>query len=61
MADSVALGADKMVLSVKDIKDYLGIGINQAYALAKSNQFKVVHSGKRIIIPRKAFEDWLNS
>ena len=61
MEDSVALGADKMVLSVKDIKDYLGIGINQAYALAKSNQFKVVYSGKRIIIPRKAFEDWLNS
>lgn len=61
MVDSEVLDANKEVISVKDVKNYLGIGINQAYSLVKANKFKVKYVGKRIVIPRKSFEEWLNS
>ena len=52
---------DKCVLTVKEIKEYLGIGINQAYELVNQNVFIVKRVGKKILIPKTSFEDWLST
>ena len=49
----------KVVYTVDDIKNMLGIGKNQAYALVNSGEFHVCHIGKKIIIPKIVFNDWL--
>lgn len=48
------------VLEVNDIKNILGIGINQAYKLVHSGEFHVVRVGRKIKIPKEAFYKWLN-
>lgn len=47
------------VLGVTDIKEFLGIGINQAYELVNSGQFHVVRIGRVIRVSKKVFLDWL--
>lgn len=51
----------KSTYTVKDIKQILDIGINQAYELAESGQFPIVRVGKggKIVIPMKPFNEWL--
>lgn len=49
----------KVVYTVEDIKDMLGIGKNQAYKLVNSGEFHVCHIGKKILIPKITFNDWL--
>lgn len=47
------------VLGVNDIKNFLGIGINQAYELVNSGQFHVVRIGRVIRVSKKVFISWL--
>lgn len=47
------------VMGVNDIKEFLGIGINQAYELVNSGQFHVVRIGRVIRVSKKVFFDWL--
>lgn len=48
----------KIVYTVDDIKNMLGIGKNQAYKLVNSGEFHVCHVGKKIIVPKIAFDNW---
>lgn len=48
-----------LALDVTDIKEILGIGINQAYQLIHSNQFHCVRIGRRLKISREEFFNWL--
>ena len=47
------------ILTVKDIKEILGCGINQAYALVNQEDFPKVKIGKRMYIPEAEFEKWM--
>ncbi|KAF0821509.1 helix-turn-helix domain-containing protein [Cytobacillus firmus] len=47
------------VLNVKDIKEYLNICNDKAYELVHSGQFHIVKVGRRILIYKKVFQDWL--
>ncbi|WP_010676332.1 helix-turn-helix domain-containing protein [Bacillus timonensis] len=47
------------VLKVEDVKGYLGIGKEQAYNLVNSGVFHTVRAGRRILIYKKVFENWL--
>jgi hypothetical protein len=47
------------ILSVTDIKKILGVGRVQAYELANSDQFHTVRVGKRILISKEVFQNWL--
>ncbi|MFR5264563.1 helix-turn-helix domain-containing protein [Clostridium sp.] len=50
------------ILTVKDIKNYLRIGTNQAYELVYREKFKSFRIGKTgIRIHRDSFLEWLDS
>ena len=48
-----------MTLTVGEVQEMLGIGRNQAYALVKQEGFPSVRVGRRILVPRGAFADWM--
>ncbi|PLS01945.1 helix-turn-helix domain-containing protein [Neobacillus cucumis] len=48
------------VLEVKDIQNFLRISRCQAYKLVKTNSFRVVKVGKRILVPKKSFLNWFD-
>ncbi|MDF2820210.1 MAG: hypothetical protein K0R15_651 [Clostridiales bacterium] len=51
---------EKVIYTVKELKELLGIGINQCYTLINTDQFPIKHIGKKIVIPVKPFKEWLN-
>jgi excisionase family DNA binding protein len=51
---------DKLVYSTKDISTLLSISMNKVYELLHENRIPYVKVGKKFIIPKKAFETWLN-
>ncbi|TYQ18275.1 UNVERIFIED_CONTAM: excisionase family DNA binding protein [Acetivibrio alkalicellulosi] len=48
-------------LTVSDISRILRIGKQNAYDLCHSKGFPSVQIGKRIIVPKPAFIEWLNN
>jgi len=48
-------------LKVPDIASILGISRASAYELANSNGFPRIVMGKRLIIPRRAFMEWMEA
>ena len=52
---------EKLTLSVKDVSQGLGINLASAYALAASEGFPSIRIGRRVVIPRDAFQRWLDS
>lgn len=51
----------KEMMTAKDVKEYLGIGINEVYELVAQEKFKVFRLGRRIRIPKKEFLAWIDS
>jgi|WetSurMetagenome_2_1015567.scaffolds.fasta_scaffold29138_4 hypothetical protein len=51
---------EKAVYEVTDLMILLSVGRNKAYDLIKQNLFPVRVLGRRYIIPKKPFEEWLN-
>lgn len=51
---------EQKVYSVKDIQAILGIGKNQAYQLLDKGLFNVVSVGKRRMVSKDSFNNWLN-
>ncbi len=47
------------VLTVSQVSDFLNIGITKAYELCHSNGFPVVRLGRKLLVPRKQLELWL--
>lgn len=50
----------KLVYTVKDVSIILNIGMNKAYDLIHEKKIPSVRLGRKIRIPKKAFENWLN-
>ena len=48
-----------LMLSVKILADVLGVSISSAYELTREEGFPAVHVGKRIVIPKDKFKQWL--
>ena len=48
-------------LTVNDISQILGIGKQNAYSLCHSKGFPSVKIGKRIVIPKLAFIEWMKN
>jgi excisionase family DNA binding protein len=49
----------KLVYSVQETSKILNIGMNRTYKLLQSNIIPNVRIGKKILIPKKALENWL--
>lgn len=50
---------DKLVYSVKDVAKILNLGMNKTYDLIHENTIPHTKLGRKIIIPKKAFDNWL--
>lgn len=50
---------DKLLLSVKQAADALGIGINQAYNLVRAPGFPALKIGSRYLISKTGLEAWI--
>ncbi len=49
----------KEAYSVKEVAQVLGINENAAYNLAQKEDFPTIKIGKRILVPKEPFRDWL--
>ena len=47
------------MLTVKDIKNSLGCGINRAYEIVNQSDFPKIKIGKRFYIPEDEYEKWI--
>jgi len=50
---------DALCYDMKTLQEVIPIGRNNLYNLVHSEGFPRISVGKRIIIPKKALEDWL--
>ncbi|MCS7460351.1 hypothetical protein N0M98_09375 [Paenibacillus doosanensis] len=46
------------IMTVNDMKEFTGYGINQCYAHCRKNQFKVIRNGKSYFIIKDSFLSW---
>lgn len=54
------LDGEKMVYTVSDIKNMLGIGRDAAYRLCRSGKFRTVKVGNSILVSKVSFHRWLD-
>ena len=47
--------------TVQDLQDILGVGRKSAYSLLKRNEFRWIRIGAVYRIPKKSFDEWLES
>lgn len=47
------------ILTVKNVKQTLGCGINRAYDIIKQDDFPKIKIGNRYYIPKDDFEKWM--
>ena len=51
---------NRMCMTVPEVAEAMGISRPTAYTLANREDFPAIRLGKRIVIPREAFETWLH-
>lgn len=49
-----------IVLQAKHVQMILGISRGKTYEVMKSNDFPTIYIGKRMVVTREAFFEWLN-
>ena len=47
--------------TVQDLQNILGVGRKSVYSLLKRNEFRWIRVGAVYRIPKKSFDDWLDS
>lgn len=52
---------ERIMLTVKEVSEALGIGINQAYALVKQEDFPSMKINQQFFIPKEEFYEWINN
>lgn len=50
---------DKMLLTVQEAADLMGLCTITIYELAKTQGFPAVRVGRRVLISHKGLEDWI--
>jgi excisionase family DNA binding protein len=50
---------EKLVYSIPEVAELLGISVPTAYALIKTKDFPVLHIGKRKVVPKQGLEEWI--
>ncbi len=52
---------ERIMLTVKEVSEALGIGINQAYDLVKQDDFPSMKINQKFLIPKEDFYEWINN
>ncbi len=52
---------EKLVYSIQEAADLLGISRSYAYELARNGTIPVLELGKKRVIPKEKFLQWINS
>ena len=47
------------VLDMKQLAEYLNLGMNAAYSLVRQENFPAIRVGKRILVPIIELETWI--
>lgn len=50
---------EKLVYTVRELSELLGISMNNAYNMTYIEGFPVIHVGRKKLIPKAALEEWL--
>jgi excisionase family DNA binding protein len=50
---------ERLLLSVGEVAQILGIGRNLTYELVRQNKIPHIRLGRRVLIPRMLLHDWL--
>lgn len=48
-------------MDVKEVQETLGIGKDLAYGVCDGSRFQVKKIGRRIIVNRRSFREWMNN
>ncbi|MBT9132271.1 MAG: hypothetical protein DDT33_00785 [Firmicutes bacterium] len=51
---------DSAVYTVPEVSALLGVAVPTAYVMARSKEFPAFYIGKRCVIPKTTFDQWLN-
>lgn len=52
---------EKKVYNAKEVAQLLDIGMNKSYELMNSKNFPAIRIGRKIVVPIKAFDTWLEN
>ncbi len=52
---------EKLVYSMKEVAEILGVSKSLIYDLAKRKEIPVIHIGSRIVLPAKSLEEFLDT
>ena len=53
--------AEKLVYSIQEVADLLGISRSYAYQLVRNGTIPALQLGKKRVIPKEKFIQWVNS
>ncbi len=51
---------EKLTLSVEEAGKLLGVSRQVAYQLSRRSDFPTLHIGRRVLVPRKQLEEWMD-
>ena len=51
---------EKLTLSVEEAGKLLGVSRQIAYQLSRRADFPTLHIGRRVLVPRKQLESWMD-
>ncbi len=51
---------EKLTLSVEEAGKLLGVSRQVAYQLSRRSDFPTLHIGRRVLVPRKQLEAWMD-
>lgn len=51
---------EKLALSVEEAGKLLGVSRQVAYQLSRRSDFPTLHIGRRVLVPRKQLEEWMD-
>ena len=51
---------EKLTLSVEEAGKLLGVSRQIAYQLSRRTDFPTLHIGRRVLVPRKQLEAWMD-
>lgn len=51
--------AEREMMTVDETARFLGIGRDLAYRLARTHEIPSIRLGRRLVVPRRALEEWI--